>query len=144
MYATIHSGTVIYLGVCRDTAYEAAHEDDDVFQVNTLEELAIALRPKEIMDEAEAVLNAAEAEYSRAFDKLVNKLDECGINKELAEKIKANGEKLVGEAKSLGIRGMRAVGSGFVALGDLLRKAGEKEEEEIKERAGDHHDCCGH
>lgn len=74
---------------------------------------------------------------SNSFSDLTNKLDELGLNQELADKIRSNGEKLIGDVKSLGVKGMKTVGEGFVALGELLRKAADEPPEDHSEN------CCG-
>jgi hypothetical protein len=53
-----------------------------------------------------------------------------GINQDLAEKVYQNSEKVIAEVRYIGVRGMKAVGEGFIALGDLLKKAGDEQEHE--------------
>lgn len=63
---------------------------------------------------------------------VLKKLEEL-VSPETAEKFAAQIQeqtgKVVAEVKSMGITGMKAVGDGFIALGDLIRKAGETKEE---------------
>ena len=128
MYATITSGTIIYLGESEKEATLATKANPSscsVVKVNNLQELVLAVNP----------ITAERDDLSDAFEKITHKLNELGINKDLADKFKNNGEKLVGEAKSLGARGIKSVGSGFIALGDLLNKIGAEEQknEDIKD-----------
>jgi hypothetical protein len=60
----------------------------------------------------------------------IQNLDELGINQDLAEKVYQNSEKVIAEVRYIGVRGMKAVGEGFIALGDLLKKAGDEQEHE--------------
>lgn len=63
---------------------------------------------------------------------VLKKLEEL-VSPETAEKFAAQIQeqtgKVVAEVKSMGITGMKAVGDGFIALGDLIRKAGETKKE---------------
>lgn len=125
MYAVIVNKNIVYLGSDKQRALgfytEAAAIEKCFAEVNSLEELEVMLQP---MVQAESLSEAA----SRVLDAL----HDAGFNKEdlrdMTRRIKANGEKAVAEVRSLGIKGMKAVGEGFIALGDLLRKAGEDEE----------------
>lgn len=60
---------------------------------------------------------------SQAAQNLLKKLDEFGMNQSLSEKIAENSDRLVAEVRHIGTRGMKTVGDGFIALGDVLRRA---------------------
>jgi hypothetical protein len=130
MYAVITEGRLSYLGECRDEALATFNSKPNS-----------TLRSVENVDELNDLLDIEEIdieeELSEGFQVLVQKLDELGLNQNLVETVKSNGAKLVGEAKSLGIKSMKAVGEGFVALGELLRNA--TKDEECHEE-----DCCLH
>lgn len=83
---------------------------------------------------------------SEAFRRVLDKLDENGINAEnadeLRKKLQAGGEKLVADVRSLGLRGLRIVGDGLTTLGDFVRKAGD-EEEEVSAQSAEKGNCCG-
>lgn len=130
MHATVLNGTVVYLGPCEDAAREAATVGAFTVQVNTLEELVEVLNPK-----PKPLIDELSKASSDAFNKVVEELDKLGVNKELADKVRQDGEKLVAEVRSLGARGIKAVGEGFVALGDLLKK--------VESKKCDKTDCCG-
>lgn len=115
MYAVITEGRLSYLGECQDQALATfnAKPNSTLHSVEDHEELDVLLQKQS-------------TKTSDVFDELIEKLDELGINEDFADKIRDNGVKLVGEVKSLGIKGMQAVGEGFVALGELLRKSSEE------------------
>lgn len=113
MYLVTCQNQIRYLGECRDKAIEAfnANQGASLQFLNSGDELNTALRD--------------DKDPSDAFKSLIDRLDGLGVNQELAAKIKDNGVKLFGEAKSLGVRGLKVVGEGFVAIGELLKGAGE-------------------
>ncbi len=122
MYATIAKldggVAVIYIGKNQKTADDLAEQTDgDVVVVETLEELSSALTEREIAakisDFAEGLSDAAK----KVLDKL--KIDDP---EELGRKLREQGEKTVAEVRSLGIKGMKVVGDGFINLGQLLKK----------------------
>jgi hypothetical protein len=126
MYAVVTEGAVVYLGPCPGLAKQVAEDYSDellgevatVVEVVNLDELAAAMNPPETDKVADLVEKGVVL-----LDSLVEKLDKLGVNKDLADKVRTNSEKVVAEVKTLGVNGMKAVGEGFVALGDLLRKA---------------------
>lgn len=121
MFAVISNEGLEFLGNAHNEALDALETNpgSTLHSVANLEELELALTKEKV-----------KRELSDAFRGLTDKLDELGINEDLAKKVRENGKKLVGEVKSLGVRGMKAVGEGFVALGELLRKAGVEKEED--------------
>jgi hypothetical protein len=130
MYAVITTeGRLAYLGECQDQALATfnSKEGASLHQVDSPEELNVLLGKSD-------VVGSVVDRTSETFNALVQKLDEIGLNKNLAAKVADNGHYLLGEARSLGVKGMKAVGEGFVALGELLRKASDEEK---------HKDCCG-
>lgn len=65
------------------------------------------------------------AAASETFRTAMNKLNELGVNEELVGKVVDNANSLVGEVRSLGVKGMKTVGESFIALGDLLKNIDE-------------------
>jgi hypothetical protein len=141
MYAVFTNGGLSYLGECQDQALSTFNSKpgSTLHQVSDLDELHELVEEHNLSACAEDPGVDFQQNVSEAFQTVVNKLDEWGINKALAEKVRDGGEKLVGEARSLGIQGMKTVGEGFVALGELLRKASKDDD-----CGGDNHGgCCG-
>jgi len=93
-----------------------------VVEISNLNDLA-----KHIMPQS----SAPKSEPEDVLADVLNKLDGLGLNAENVERftqqVQEQGEKAVAEVRSLGIRGMQVVGDGFVALGDLLKKAADKD-----------------
>jgi DNA-directed RNA polymerase specialized sigma54-like protein len=92
-----------------------------VHEVNSLTELEKFIMPQVEAEKSEDIL-----------EELLKKLDNFGFTAESAEKltqqVQEKGEKAIAEVRSLGIRGMKAVGDGFVVFGDLLKAAADKDE----------------
>lgn len=138
MYAVFSEGSLSFLGDSQTEALQVFNDNpgSSLHTVNTVEEVKDLLdsqRTSEVATFAKQVKEDA----SDAMRQLMEKLREVGVNEELATKIKTGGEKLFGEARSLGVRGLKAVGDGFVNLGELLRKASENDEPpEAPERCG--------
>lgn len=125
MYAVITGGRLSYLGECQDEAL-------DTFNSKPNSSLHLVESQEELDELLDTEVDVA-AIVSDSFTSLVGKLSELGVNQDLPSKLRDNSVKLMGEAKSLGVKGMKAVGEGFVALGELLRKASAETTE----------DCCG-
>lgn len=89
-----------------------------IVEVSSLDDLA-----KHVMPETEEVDVLADV-----LEKLEKLVDPANAEK-FAAQIQEHSGKVVAEVKSMGIAGMKAVGDGFVALGDLIRKAGETKED---------------
>ena len=127
MYAILADGGVQYLGGDRNRATEILDSKDGGKQivVASLDELADALRHHRGEDPP----NFSES-LSDAFSEVMAKLDDLGINKgaaeEFGQRVQDNTAQITDEVRSLGIKGMKAVGANFVALGDLLKKAAEE------------------
>jgi hypothetical protein len=92
-------------------------------QVDSIEELMAKMMPESEQDEQDDLVA-----------ELLQKLDDLGLTPENAEKftkqVQEQSEKAIAEVRSLGIRGMKAVGDGFIAFGDLLRKAAKEDKPE--------------
>lgn len=156
MYAVFAHQSLVYLGTCRDEALSFVDgvEAASLHSVTDLDELADLFEDLVLEDEfededdlllgAQAAVQSVGDQLSNAAHVVVQKLDDLGINAEngevLAKKLKEGGEKTLVEVRSLGIKGMKAVGEGFVALGELLRKADAKKEAEECDKPGG---CCG-
>lgn len=140
MYAVFAGGCIVYLGDCEFEAKVAFDESvsPTMTTVRDLEDLdaqfADHVRREEDMRASEEELEAQEVEagdepdpLSTAVETVLSKLDGLGLSREnadeLARTLKEGGGKAAAQVRSLGVKGMRAVGEGFVALGELLRKA---------------------
>ena len=125
MYAVIFERKPIYLGTEPGKAIDVFNSKagSELHKIESLEQLSglVEENPKNFQ---------VQDQLSEAAQRLVQKLDELGINQDLAEKVYQNSEKVIAEVRYIGVRGMKAVGEGFIALGDLLKKAGEEQEHE--------------
>lgn len=69
---------------------------------------------------------------SDALNSVLDRLDDMGINSENAEqyahKFTDAGKKVVGGVKHLGCKAMKAVGEGFISIGDLMKDEADSEE----------------
>ncbi len=130
MYAVFAEGRLAYLGNCQDEALKVfnAKPNANLHTVQNMAEVDYLLHDYQAGLEDDTTNPTMEDDLSDAFQTVIDKLDEWGINKNMADKVREGGEKLVGEARSLGVRGMRTVGDGFIALGELLRRASEDEQ----------------
>jgi len=85
-------------------------------------------------DLAKAIMMQKEETPEELVDELLRKLEALGITAENADKltkqVREHSDKAIAEVRSLGIRGMKAVGDGFIAFGDLLRKAAKDDDDE--------------
>lgn len=129
MYAVFQDGVVFYVGsdaVIAVQILQSKGSTASMVTVNSLEELASLMSTE----------NDPFSGLSQAASRLFQILDDSGLNAETmektTEKLKSQGEKAVAQVRSLGIQGMKTVGDGFVALGDLLRKASETPEKSEK------------
>jgi hypothetical protein len=131
MYATIVSGHVVYLGDCRLQAEKITDSNSlpQVFEVHSLEDLQRVMQPEISFKEK------ARQHFNQAFQDVVENFDKIGVNKEFFDNIQSKSVTLIEEAKSLSVRGMKAVGEGFIALGKLMHQEGEKEDENKPHRS---------
>lgn len=115
MFAVIFDGRLLYAGHSQSEALLIceANFNSKLIHCESVAELEEILAPKEVMEDTE--------DFSQLLSELVAKLDELGINEELADRVIATGEEVIGEIKAIGSRGMKTVGEGFIALGELLR-----------------------
>lgn len=122
MKAVLADGCVLYLGNDEATVNflmggaKNDSSDVEVREVYTLEDLASYFEEEE------------EDPVADSLDRLLQRLEELDVD-EIADRLIEKGEKAVAEVRSLGVRGMEAVGRGFVALGELLNKAAEEEDD---------------
>lgn len=132
MYAVFGKNIgIVYLGY--DLKEAVSYVDSEPYlkgtlvNVRDLDELAACFAENFSKKEEPTLTAQATDQLSAAADAVLNKLDELGLNEEnaeeLARKVRQSSELAIGQARSLGIQGMKAVGDGFIALGDLLRKA---------------------
>ena len=81
-------------------------------------------KPINFFDDAVSMLEFSAA-VSDTFKEVVSKLDELGVNDKLVDNVVTKATSLVGEVRSLGIKGMKTVGESFIAIGDLLKNIDE-------------------
>lgn len=92
-----------------------------IVEVLSLDDLIEHIMPPKTKSKEEDVL----AEVLKKLEELVSP----ETAEKFAVQIQEKTGKVVAEVRSMGINGMKAVGDGFIALGDLIRKAGETKEE---------------
>ena len=131
MFAVFSNKSIVYLGDDRDAAM-AALESKDGSTLKTVSTLT------NLVTSFSFYLNSSTApddplepplddELSDAVNTVLDKLDEAGITAaNAAERLKDDSKRAMAEVRSLGIKGMNAVGEGFMALGELLQKAQEE------------------
>ena len=127
-YAVLVDHTVAYVGSDLMTAARVLDAKGPsgarMITVASLKELSGIINESPEPKEQEVVDG-----LSQAAARLFQVLDESGVSTETIEKatqtLKSGGDTVIAQVRSLGIEGMKTVGDGFVALGDLLRKAGE-------------------
>lgn len=132
MYAVLVEGSVAYLGsdpLAAAEVLKAKGPTAVAAVVNNLEELEQAISSQNRQSVEEEVVEG----LSRAAARLFEILDNSGLTAQNVEKVtdtlKSRGEQAVTQVRSLGVKSMKTVGEGFIALGDLLRKAAEKPDE---------------
>ena len=147
MYAVIKDGAIIHVGldvmIAAKILQSSPWSKDSIttmVKISSLEELGglIANTPTPEdkgtwfcdIDATKHFIEDSQDQLSRAASRIFKILDESGTNAEtvITEKLKSRGERAIAQVRSLGVQGMKTVGEGFVALGDLLRKTGEKPE----------------
>lgn len=130
MYAVIADQTICYLGSDSEKATKLldSKKGASLANVHTLSELASVLAAAQT-NAPNKTLNEG---FSEAIERVFEVLDEAGINENSVDEVvgvlKQRSQTVVTEVRSLGIKGMKTVGEGFVALGDLLKKASEPDE----------------
>jgi hypothetical protein len=129
MKAVILDGGLLYLGNNPKRAFDIAEKNQGsvlVSQIN-LEKLS------ELLGFSEPKNSPSEELLSVAAQDLVKKLENLGISETIAVEFDEESKKVQVEAKFLGSRGMKAVGEGFVALGDLMKNLADDGEESLGE-----------
>jgi antitoxin component HigA of HigAB toxin-antitoxin module len=124
MYAVVFERTLLYLGEDQSLALETFRSNPkssihNIESIDKLKDIGVIESP-----EADKFI---EQEFSDAIQRILTKLEEFGLSSDLPEKIQANSEKVIAEVRHIGIKGMKTVGEGFVALGDLLNKIAKEE-----------------
>jgi hypothetical protein len=124
MYAVVFENTLLYLGEDQALALETFRSKPkssihNIDSVDKLKDIGVVDSPE--------VDQFIEQEFSEAIQKVFNKLEEFGLSSDLPAKIQENSERVVAEVRHIGIKGMRTVGEGFIALGDLLNKIAKEE-----------------
>ena len=131
MYAVLKGKEIVYMGDDSTIAVSKfqLHEKDAIpaqlVQVKDLQELLVILSPKAEMPAGPAPKQEDDV-FSEAAKALFETLDELGLNSDTTDRVVSDIKKNIAEVRSLGIDAMKAVGDGFVAFGDLLRKTGEE------------------
>lgn len=132
MYAVIADKAIHYLGTNNEEAVRVLGSKTGASMVNvaTLTELA-SLFSAHV---ANVDSQPQESPFSKATERVLEILEDIGVNEhsvdEVVQILKQRGQSAATEVRSLGIKSMKTVGEGFVALGDLLRKQAESESDE--------------
>jgi hypothetical protein len=134
MYAIFDKQAIRFLGSDIDRANEILKSKvgSTMANVGSLTELATLFDAHLTGHESDAQSDAQG--FSQAAERVFQMLDDAGINQEKMEDVlaalKERGDKVVADVSSLGIKSMATVGDGFLALGDLLKKASEERDDE--------------
>lgn len=125
MYKVVFlKGRIIYIGEGNAEFVFQNTPGSTLCQVNDLKELAQLF-------ESHVTLNAKSASPDpNPLDELLKRLDEMKVGETLetvGKKLMQDTDTAMSEIRSLGIKGMKAVGEGFIALGDLVKKVSEDE-----------------
>lgn len=129
MYAVFYKQTILFLGSDIDQAKEILKSKigSTMSNVGSLDELATLLGDHLTGTESNA------QDFSQAAERVFKMLKDRGINQEKMEDViaalKERSDKVVADVRSLGIKSMSTVGDGFLAIGDLLKKASEPRED---------------
>lgn len=127
MYAVFNKQAIRFLGSDLDQANKALKLKigSTMANVGSLTELATLFDTHHESD-AQGLSQAAERVFKM--------LDDAGINQANAEDVlaalKERGDKVIADVSSLGIKSMATVGDGFLAIGDLLKKASKEKDDE--------------
>jgi len=128
MYAVIANKAIHYLGNDREQAVQVLGSKTGASMVNvsTLTELASLFSAHSVNVTPEP------NHFSKAAERVLEILDEVGVDErsveEVVQTLRERGQAAATEVRHLGIQGMKTVGEGFVALGDLLKKQAEESE----------------
>ena len=126
MYVVVLGQKIVYLGDSEKDAVNLYSEissnldiDANFGVVDNLNDLKNMIFPKKPVDEK----SIDEKETKNLLDSLYKKLDSLiDENLESSKNLYENFGKVIAEVKPLGMKGMRAVGEGFIAIGDLLKE----------------------
>lgn len=124
--AVLYKNHIIYLGTDLEKNYELcmAHKGAVGVCCSTIEELVTHY-------ENQCKLHASSEFMSDPLEDLLKRLDNVEIPENLqkfGQRLIEEGEKTTHEIKSLGIKSMKALGEGFIALGDLLKRESKNED----------------
>ncbi len=134
MYAVIADRAIHYLGTNNEEAVRVLWSKKGASMVNvaTLTELASLFSAH--VANVDYPPDTEENPFSKATERVLEILEDIGVNErsvdEVVQILKQRGQSAAAEVRSLGIKSMKTVGEGFVALGDLLRKQAESDESE--------------
>jgi hypothetical protein len=126
MFAVFSDDSVVYLGDNQETIRQL-DEDQEVaiYEVDNLQEL------KEIFD------TYCLTEEKSPFAQVLEHLADVGFNMENVEQfttqVRERGKNIASGIRDAGVRGLKVIGDGFVALGQQLQQADEEKSE-----------CCDH
>jgi len=128
MYAVLKESAIHYLGSDRDAALSVLESKTgatmatvkDLAELVNIFESHVGLKKKEEPSRLDEVLQRLE------------KIDLAGEAEDVLKKTRENGEYAIGQVRSMGLRGLKGLGEGFTAIGDLLQKAGEEEIEVVE------------
>ena len=126
MYAVHNESAIFYYGEDKEAAMRVLLE-------NPCASMTAKASPEWISQKFNPSVSAQTTE-SDALDSVLETLEGLGLNaqdnaEKFVEQIQQQSERAVAEVRSLGIKGMKALGDSFVALGDLLKKAVAEDEQ---------------
>lgn len=131
MYSVFADGAMHYLGANKESAM-AVLDSSKVLHSKTGGTLVGITTLSDLQIAFEKHIDALDQMPPKTspLDDLLKRLEEMEIDPEEIMKVaQENGEKAIGQVRSMGLRGLKGLGEGFTALGDLLQKAGEEDEE---------------
>lgn len=125
MYAVFADEAIHYLGTDQEAAMAVlkSKTGGTLSSVDSLTDLQILF--------SQNAKNKKSSKHPSRLDEVLRKLEEIDLAGEAEEVLrvtKENSEKAIGQVRSMGLRGLKGLGEGFTALGDLLQKASEEKE----------------
>lgn len=124
MYAVLAEGSIHYLGSDKDAALSVLDSKTGA-TMETVKDLNDLVRSFE----KHVGLKEKKTENTSRLDEVLQRLEEidlAGEAEDVLKRTRENGEYAIGQVRSMGLRGLKGLGEGFTAIGDLLKKASEE------------------
>lgn len=125
MYAAVSGGRLLYAGNSLEKACEACKDVENAKMVEFQSWDEIPEIVSDSLESTEEDLDLEQA-FSDALNDVVQKLNDMGVNEDLPNKLLDVGGKILADIKLVGSNGVKTVGEGFIALGELLRGSDSK------------------